>query len=77
MTAVLAEIESCAVRNRSWEETKNLVGTRMKQYLPLSSNTARNTDLDRERRKDYISHYVLKLAFCRSSALPPHCLPFA
>ena len=66
-TTVLAEIESCSVRNRTFQETAAIVAPRLKQYLPLSSNTARNVDTEAERRKDHIGHYVLRLAFCRSS----------
>lgn len=41
----------------------------VKTHLPLSSNSARNVKLDDERRKDEISHWVLRLAFCRSPDL--------
>jgi DNA primase large subunit len=63
---VLAEIEACLVRNRTFEEMKVVLAPRIKTYLPLSSNTAKNIDVDAERRKDLIGHYVLRLAFCRS-----------
>jgi DNA primase large subunit len=41
------------------------------KYLPLSSNTAqagRGAQLDNERKKDHYSHFILRLAFCRSYA---------
>ena len=63
---VLGEIESSWARNRSVEEVKRVVGDQCVKYLPLSSNTAGGVDLDGQRRKDHIGHFVLRLAFCRS-----------
>jgi DNA primase large subunit len=39
------------------------------KYMPLNSNTAhagRVIQLDEERKKDHYSHFILRLAFCRS-----------
>lgn len=63
---VLSEIEASFARNRTMEEIKQLVLTRSKTYLPLSANSARSVDVESERRKDLIGHYVLRLAVCRS-----------
>lgn len=63
---VLADIESAQARNRSHDEIKTIVNARLKTYLPLGSNSAKGVDLDAERRKDIYSHFVLRLAFCRS-----------
>lgn len=66
LRAVLADIESAQARNKPQEELKALVNARLKTYLPLSSDSTKGVDLDAERRKDHYSHFVLRLAFCRS-----------
>ena len=38
-----------------------------KKYLALSCNSNTGVDLDGERRSDHVSHFVLRLAFCRST----------
>jgi len=63
---VLAEIESSFSRNRPWEELKMVTLAQAKKYVPLSSTSAHMVDRDNERRKDHISHFILRLAFCRS-----------
>ena len=63
---VLAEIEAAAIRDLPFEGVKAVVQTQTDKYLPLNSNSATGEDLDFERRKDHVSHYVLRLAFCRS-----------
>lgn len=44
------------------------------KHMPLASNAARalrgGKAIDAERRKDHFSHYILRLAFCRSYASP-------
>jgi DNA primase large subunit len=64
---ILAEIESAQARNRSWEDVKTSTNLLCKKYLPLSSNTNTGADLDGERRKDHVGHFVLRLAFCRGT----------
>ncbi len=63
---VLAEIESSFARNRPYEELKSVTNKQCDKYLPLHSSTAKTVDLDAERRKDHVGHFVLRLAFCRS-----------
>lgn len=66
ITTVLADIEALLARSRPIDEISKVIQPRLKQYLPLSSNTAVRENLDEERRKDHIGHFVLRLAFCRS-----------
>ncbi|PWN99924.1 DNA primase, large subunit [Tilletiopsis washingtonensis] len=69
---VLAEVESSQARNRSWPEMREAVLAMAKKYLPLNSTTAGSgggVDLTQERMKDHVSHFVLRLAFCRSEDL--------
>lgn len=63
---VLAEIEASAIRDLSFDGVKTVVQTQSDKYLPLHSTNMPGADLDAERRKDHVSHYILRLAFCRS-----------
>lgn len=64
---ILAEIESSAARNRSLEELKTVTKEKCAKFLPLNFNKERTLyDLQAERKKDHLSHFVLRLAFCRS-----------
>ncbi|KAG6845447.1 hypothetical protein H0H87_009355 [Tephrocybe sp. NHM501043] len=66
---ILAEIESSAARNRTWDELKTVTNAQCLKYLPLHASSARTVDRDSERRKDHLGHFVLRLAFCRSEDL--------
>ncbi|KAJ7940701.1 eukaryotic and archaeal DNA primase, large subunit-domain-containing protein [Mycena leptocephala] len=66
---ILAEIESSAARNRTWEETKTVTTTQCEKYLPLKSSNAVGADKEAQRRIDHLGHFVLRLAFCRSEEL--------
>ncbi|KAI4527527.1 DNA primase, large subunit [Schizophyllum commune Loenen D] len=66
---ILAEIEACAARNRSWEETKTVIDNQCRKYMDLDSNTVSIDKRDAQRRRDQLGHFVLRLAFCRTEEL--------
>ncbi|TCD60544.1 hypothetical protein EIP91_009920 [Steccherinum ochraceum] len=67
---VLAEIESSFARNRPWDELKKVTSTQCENHgLKLHASTAYTEDLDGQRRRDHVGHFVLRLAFCRSEEL--------
>lgn len=77
---LLADIETGFARNQAWPELKATIEKRASEYLPLRSNAVavsgasssaatRERELQLERRKDHVSHFVLQLAFSRSEEL--------
>lgn len=66
---ILAEIEASFARNRFYKDISETTSALSRKYLPLNSTTAKSIDVDAERKKDHISHFVLRLAFCRSEEL--------
>ncbi|KAJ3115341.1 hypothetical protein HDU96_000825 [Phlyctochytrium bullatum] len=67
---VLKGIENCLVRNRSHDDTARIVRALGEKYLPMASNNQlramRPHDMLEQRRKDHLSHFILRLAFCRT-----------
>lgn len=59
---VLLELESLSQRNKNMKEMEQVIKPILMKNLPLSD------DLD-SRRKDYYSHFILRLCFCRSKEL--------
>lgn len=62
---ILTFIHSLTERNIPPSQANPLIQAKMKECLPLSSGTARNMPLEEERKADELSHWVLRLAFCR------------
>lgn len=77
---VLVDIETAAGRHQGWPETKAAIERKAAEFLPLRSNAVaqsgamaaaqqKTQELLAERRKDHISHFVLRLAFSRTEEL--------
>lgn len=69
---VLGEIEACQYRNKSPQEIEEIVNPLLDKYLPLSTKKLsldNKETIHSERQKDHYSHFILRLAFARSSEL--------
>jgi len=70
---VLRALEAAALRNKSESETVRHLDEICKTYLPLASNSLAGVIgrkvLNQQRRKDHISHFLLRLAYCRTEDL--------
>jgi DNA primase large subunit len=64
---ILNEIESCSARNKGYKEIESIVAPMVQQHLPLNSTNPEK--LNKERQKDYYSHFILRLCFSRSQEL--------
>lgn len=69
MQTVLGEIETCQYRNKSPEEIRTTLAALLKKHLHLEANSTHSSRLAEQRQKDHYSHFILRLAFARSSDL--------
>ncbi|GAP90971.1 putative DNA primase large subunit [Rosellinia necatrix] len=68
---ILAELEACSFRNKSFTETAAHIRPLLDRYLLLQPNTSKSTKakLFEERQKDHYSHFILRLAFASTEDL--------
>ncbi|XP_063901553.1 DNA primase large subunit-like [Zophobas morio] len=67
---LLKAVENSKIRFAKSEEQKRSIEEACNKYFPLSHlYNANDEKVYEERRRDHISHFILKLAFCRSEEL--------
>ncbi|CAG8596831.1 13606_t:CDS:2 [Racocetra fulgida] len=63
----LQAIEGAVLRSKTERQIAEHISDVSNQYLPLhSTDGSKLYPLDQERRKDHISHFILRLAYCRT-----------
>ncbi|QLQ80182.1 hypothetical protein HG537_0D01830 [Torulaspora globosa] len=60
---ILLEIESCVSRNKNMKEIEAIIKPHLQKTMPF------NMDNLEAKKKDYYSHFILRLCFCRSQEL--------
>lgn len=60
---ILLEIESCVSRNKNMKEIEAIIKPHLQKSMPLT------TDNLEAKKKDYYSHFILRLCFCRTQEL--------
>ncbi|CAH7687685.1 eukaryotic and archaeal DNA primase, large subunit-domain-containing protein [Phakopsora pachyrhizi] len=66
---VLAEIENAVTRNRSFEDLKPILTNRCREFFTLPPGSQQLDGISFLKKKDQYSHFILRLAFCRSEEL--------
>ncbi|KAG0166299.1 hypothetical protein DFQ28_007551 [Apophysomyces sp. BC1034] len=66
---VLKSLENATLRNKRGPDLKREIDQVLENHMPLRSNLTKSSNLYDERRKDHVSHYVLRMAYCRSEDL--------
>ncbi len=63
---VLRKIEDARARGFKWRELKDHIAGALRQYMRVNSLS---TNVEAEIRKDLVSHFILRLAYCRTEDL--------
>ncbi|CAB4256420.1 similar to Saccharomyces cerevisiae YKL045W PRI2 Subunit of DNA primase, which is required for DNA synthesis and double-strand break repair [Maudiozyma barnettii] len=67
---ILQEIQSSISRNKSVKEIATIIKPQLQKLLPSTLASFSNAnDSFLEKKKDYYSHYILRLCFCRTKEL--------
>ncbi len=63
---VLRKIEDARARGFKWGELRDRIAGALRQYMHMNSLS---TNVEAEIRKDLVSHFILRLAYCRTEDL--------